>query len=371
MQSLRNSGSGQEIRKLDMSRKVKIAAVAIEDDEVLMTVATGHAFEEVYKNTGLRLARFAYESILPQPIRIRREGGQYEHLRQGRDFASSLLERMISDFLDRLGDKPDIIGISTFGTVNTKTGEFHHRPSRGQNKLGYIRLNLQDLLARHGIPVVADNDATAAAFGEYLFGVGQAHQLAAHHAFAYVWAGRGLNAGIVIDGMPWQGKLHPEMGHLPARRYMTGLHEKGRDPHPGNCGSHDDCLTGLAGRRAFMERAAMKGWTERKSLDAMAYYIAQLCAALTLTVVPVSIALGGLSFRGEHAETLLERVRHYHSELFVADFPGYDDISTAQEVLIRSELGDQASLLGAMEIARRHLFPTHQLYSGDMSHVRG
>jgi len=341
-------------------RKTKIAVIAVEDREVLLAVAEGST--RAAKRGGRSL--FTYETV-SEPIRIPRSGNHYDHLRDGgRGFTDAVLLPLVADFIDRLGSEPDIIGISTFGTIDPATNILRHTGGQSEGADKEVRRDVLDIAGslkrQYGIacPVIADNDATTAAFGEYLYGAGSRDKSKGDQAFAFAWAGRGLNAGFVIDGRPWQGRLHPEMGHLPARRFPD-------DPHEGNCGSHKDCLTGLAGLRAFEQRAKRTKWTRAQSLDATAYYIAQLCTALTFTVAPTRICVGGLSFRSDFGSELFGKVmKHYR--VFVADYPGYSDEKVARNVIIPSQLGDQASLLGVMEIARMRVQPDTDLQMGDV-----
>ena len=291
---------------------------------------------------------------------------RYDQLRGEGGFTTSVLVPFVSDFLDSLGSElPAVLGISTFGTIDTRQAFLQHMPHHdaGAEKApGHAdKVDLKNKLRAKGVRIAADNDATAAALGEYIFGAGRADHPAEPHAFAYVWAGRGLNAGIVSDGSPWQGRLHPEMGHLVARRFE----QDGRlDPYPGNCGLHGDCLGGLAGYRTISERMSRYGWTEDQALDAVGYYIAQLCAALTLTFAPLRIVLGGSLNRQSFSHLLSARIRDHYTRM-VTGFPGYDDDRMARNVLIPAQLGDQASLLGIMEIARRAILPAHEFWSGN------
>lgn len=51
------------------------------------------------------------------------------------------------------------------------------------------------------LPVWLENDGTAAAVGESLYGVGRRHR-----SFAYLYVGAGLGGGVVLDGRPWRGR---------------------------------------------------------------------------------------------------------------------------------------------------------------------
>jgi predicted NBD/HSP70 family sugar kinase len=66
---------------------------------------------------------------------------------------------------------------------------------------GWQQVGVADELSlKIGFPVTMENDATAAALGEYLYGA--ARNL---RHFFYVFLGTGLGAGIIIDGQPYKG----------------------------------------------------------------------------------------------------------------------------------------------------------------------
>ncbi|SDB80133.1 glucokinase [Raineyella antarctica] len=67
------------------------------------------------------------------------------------------------------------------------------------------------LAARLELPVVIDNDANAAAWGEYRFGAGQGCD-----TFAMITLGTGIGGGLVIDGEVHRGRwgVAGEWGHL-------------------------------------------------------------------------------------------------------------------------------------------------------------
>ena len=86
---------------------------------------------------------------------------------------------------------------------------------------------LRDAVAsRVGLPVVVENDANAAAWGEYRFGAGQGER-----HLVVVTVGTGIGGGIVLDGQLYRGRwgIGAEFGHMqvmPAagRRCGCGQH---------------------------------------------------------------------------------------------------------------------------------------------------
>ena len=78
--------------------------------------------------------------------------------------------------------------------------------------LGWENLNLKSTLeASIGLPVVLDNDANAAAFGEAWLGAG-----AGMESFLLVTIGTGIGSGLVIGGEIYRGAhgMAPELGHM-------------------------------------------------------------------------------------------------------------------------------------------------------------
>ncbi|MCG8509445.1 MAG: ROK family transcriptional regulator [Rhodospirillales bacterium] len=63
------------------------------------------------------------------------------------------------------------------------------------------KVNLvEDIAGRTGMPVYLENDGTAAAIGEFLFGIGRDYR-----DFLYVFIGTFVGGGIILDGQPFTG----------------------------------------------------------------------------------------------------------------------------------------------------------------------
>ncbi len=63
------------------------------------------------------------------------------------------------------------VGIAAAGLVEWQTGELVFAPNLAWRQVPLTRFLTSEL----GVPVVADNDNTAAAWGEYVFGAGRGH----------------------------------------------------------------------------------------------------------------------------------------------------------------------------------------------------
>ena len=100
-----------------------------------------------------------------------------------------------------------------------------------------------NLSTRLGLPVILENDANAAAWGEHKFGAGQSFQ-----DFILVTIGSGIGAGIVADGRLLRGAhgLAGELGH-------TVVEPEGPWCPCGRRGCVDSLSSGRALQRHFQE----------------------------------------------------------------------------------------------------------------------
>lgn len=100
------------------------------------------------------------------------------------------------------------IGVGLPGPVNPFTGIVSSPP----NLPGWGDVPLRDLLAsRFSLPVHVNNDANAAALGEWLFGAGRGHQ-----HLVYVTISTGIGGGVVSEGtlLIGAGGGAAEIGHI-------------------------------------------------------------------------------------------------------------------------------------------------------------
>lgn len=69
----------------------------------------------------------------------------------------------------------------------------------------------EELERRTGLPVILENDATAAAIGEHLYGVAREAR-----SFVFLFIGTGIGAGLFLDGNIYKGRNHNagEVGHI-------------------------------------------------------------------------------------------------------------------------------------------------------------
>lgn len=134
------------------------------------------------------------------------------------------------------------VGIGTPGSVNFKTGFVGYNTN-----FGYYDWNLgPDMEKLLGCKVYVENDANAAAFGEYIAGGAKGYQDA-----VVITLGTGIGSGIILGGKIVRGFNFAagEMGH-------TVIVKGGRKCNCGRCG----CWERYASARALTEdtKAAMR-----------------------------------------------------------------------------------------------------------------
>ncbi len=100
------------------------------------------------------------------------------------------------------------IGVGCAGPVDLKAGLVFQPP----NLPGWTRVPLTDHLERElGLPTVLENDANAAALGEFRYGAGKGAR-----SIVYMTVSTGIGGGIILDGKVWHGVRDAagEIGHI-------------------------------------------------------------------------------------------------------------------------------------------------------------
>ena len=103
-------------------------------------------------------------------------------------------------------DDIESVGIGTPGTANSATGIIEY-----SNNLGFLNLPVVEIMQKHiNKPVYVENDANAAAYGEYVAGAAKG----ANDAVC-ITLGTGVGGGIIINGKIYSGFnfAGAEIGH--------------------------------------------------------------------------------------------------------------------------------------------------------------
>lgn len=243
----------------------------------------------------------------------------------------------VVEFLERSGPV-SALGIASFGPVDLDPDSPGYGSIADTPKPGWSGAPILGRLSETlGVPASIQTDVEAAAVAEQALGPGpQPRRL------AYVTVGTGIGAAVAVDGLPWRGRHHSELGHIPVRR-VAG------DDYPGRCPFHRDCLEGMACGPAIAERWGIDpsdagGRDDIWQLEAA--YLAQLVRVLAYSFAPDRVVFGGgVGSRPGLAEMIRAATRTELSGY--ADYrPGDDGFVTAPA------LGNDSGLLGAALLAR-------------------
>lgn len=251
-------------------------------------------------------------------------------------------------FLDaahELGATISVLGVASFGPIDVDDASVGYGAILNTPKAGWRGVNLAAKFAQGvGAPVVVDTDVNAALLAEMTWGAAQGARAA-----AYVTIGTGIGAGIFSCGGFVGRPRHPEVGHIRVQRHPAD------EAFKGICPVHGDCLEGLASATAV---AARHGNPARLPLnhpgwDIQAWYVAQACLTLSLSIRPDRIILGGGLMLAEH---LLPRVCEQYRRLM----NGYlgESVADIEGLICKPGLGDDAGLMGGVALAlKRPIVP--------------
>lgn len=231
------------------------------------------------------------------------------------------------------------IGIATFGPVcldekNPDFGKILKTPKpswSGADVYGQISHSFS-------VPMTIDTDVNGAALAEHFWGAA-----VGKNPTVYVTIGTGIGGGIVIDGKPIHGFMHPEMGHMRVKRTF-------QPDFLGNCPFHGDCLEGLASGPAIEKRTGLKGASipnTHKIWGYVADEIGEFLANIIFVLSPQIILLGGGVMQSESDLLGLIRDSVYKK---LSEYIAGIDRSTLNYLIKRPALGDKAGPLGAIAL---------------------
>lgn len=229
------------------------------------------------------------------------------------------------------------LGIASFGPLDLAHGFMLPTP-----KPHWTDAPIRDAL-NAGIdgPVVIDTDVNGAALAEYRWGAGAQHGFT---SLCYITIGTGLGGGIVIDGVPLHGAMHPEIGHIRVRRAPG-------DDFAGVCRFHGDCLEGLVSGPALAARFGMDGSQipdNHPGWQNVAIEIADAIATLFLMTSVEAVLIGGGV--GTARASLLPAIRACVLESLAGYLPFVTSDSVATRIA-HPALGDRAGPMGALALA--------------------
>jgi fructokinase len=248
------------------------------------------------------------------------------------------LARVVAFFSEQAVRVPlAAVGVASFGPVDLDA----RSPAFGfittTPKPGWRGVDLLGPLRALGLPLAFDTDVNAAALAEQRWGAG--HGLT---TLVYVTVGTGIGGGVVVDGRPLHGLVHPEIGHVRVP------HDRRRDAFAGVCPAHGDCWEGLATAPALAARWGRPPETlpdDHPAWALEAHYLALGLANVVLTLSPERLVLGG----GVMARAqLYPLVRAGVSELLAGYLVSPSLADGLERYIVPPALGERAGVLGAL-----------------------
>lgn len=233
------------------------------------------------------------------------------------------------------------VGIATFGPVDLDSRSPTYGYITSTPKPHWAQTDIVGpVQAALGVPVGFDTDVNGAALGEHRWGAAQGLD-----TFLYFTIGTGIGAGVVVNGAPVHGLVHPETGHILLRR------DPQRDPYPGKCPFHGDCFEGLAAGPAMGARWGAPAETlppDHPAWELEAGYIAQALSIQILSLSPQRIILGGGVMQ---QPALFPMIRRRVPELLNGYVQSPAILQSIEEYIVPPALGGRAGVMGAIALA--------------------
>ena len=234
------------------------------------------------------------------------------------------------------------VGIASFGPLdlNPVSPTYGYITTTPKPDWNYV--DLHGCVAQAlDLPVAFDTDVNAAAFGEHYW-------IAANNAldpFVYITVGTGIGMGVLANGLPVHGLVHTEAGHF------VIPHDWLKDPFPGICPYHGDCLEGLASGPAMNSRWGQNAEDlpdYHPAWELEAEYIANALINLIYAYSPQRIVLGGGV--SQHAG-LHVAVRHKVQRGLNGYIQSPVILNSIEEYIVPPGLGNRSGVLGAIAMA--------------------
>lgn len=235
-------------------------------------------------------------------------------------------------------------GVASFGPIDIDPASPDYGRFTTTPKPGWAGARFHDVLGEFGAAIAVDTDVNGAALGEWAQGAGQGCR-----TIAYTTVGTGIGSGVVREGQSLAGFSHYESGHIPVAR------DPSRDPFPGRCPYHGDCLEGLACGPAIEDRwgtSLSKLASPADKVALIADYLGQLATNLVLLHMPDRLVFGGGVMK---TPGLIEALR----EATARRLGGYVQAPQLdpglERYIVTPGLGDEAGITGAVLLGKRAL----------------
>lgn len=194
-----------------------------------------------------------------------------------------------------------------------------------------------------GVPVGFDTDVNAAALGEATWGCTRDVENS-----IYITVGTGIGVGVIINGKPYHGMIHPEGGHILLERHPEDPMTRGVCPY------HPNCLEGFAAGPSIEKRWGKKG-AELSDCDKVweleAFYLGQAICNYIMVLSPERIIVGGGVM---HQPQMLGLIRK-EVEKQVAGYIQGKGMNDLENYIVGVSLNDNQGAMGAVKLAMEAL----------------
>jgi fructokinase len=274
-------------------------------------------------------------------------GSGPDHLVEEKRFPTTTPDETISQavsFFSPYADRGELaaVGVASFGPVDLNPNSKTYGYITTTPKPGWSQVDLRGRIKKAlNVPVAFDTDVYAAAFGEQYW----TPENQSLDPFLYMTVGTGIGVGVIANGLPLHGLVHPETGHFAIP------HDFQKDPFPGICPYHGDCLEGLAAGPAIEKRWGQRAETlsdTHPAWELEAEYIALALVNLIYAYSPMRIVVGGgvSEHPGMH-DTVRRKVQqlinsYVNSPMLLEKINSY---------IIPPTLGNRSGVLGAIAMA--------------------
>ena len=232
------------------------------------------------------------------------------------------------------------LGIGCFGPVDLDKNSPTYGYITSTPKLAWTNYPIvAEFEKALGVPVGFDTDVNAAALGEATWGCTKDVENS-----IYITIGTGVGVGVIANGKPYHGMIHPEGGHILLARHPE-------DPMVGSgCPFPENCMEGLAAGPSLEKRWGVKGaeLAGRPEVWEMeAWYIGQAITNYIMILSPERIICGGGVM---HQPVLLPLIRKEVARQMNGYIKGkgMDDLDN---YIVGVSLNDNQGAMGAVKLA--------------------
>jgi len=244
--------------------------------------------------------------------------------------------------------KFDALGVASFGPIELDSTSKNYGYITTTPKPDWGFANVMGAFDCFNVPKGFDTDVNGAAISEFSIGnhgKGKRNIVST----AYITVGTGVGVGLVVDGHPVHGLIHPEAGHMLVPRCPGDYEFKG------TCPFHKECVEGFVATGALASRLGRPASELPQIPDSdpvweiTGHYLAAMCANLVLTVSPSVIVIGGGVM---NRDILYSIVRKKTVELLQGYINSPMITEHIEEYIVRSPFGNNSGIVGALGLGK-------------------